>query len=194
MGPGQQHANNLPSCPRFSWEANSASWTDGKGDQEEYFNNLKLWEAFNEELPDTNGNKIPATLRAICLKSELYGRAKDICAGIKEDILLTVNGVKNIVDYTLRRDALSVVSEAYRIFNELVNCRRCTSETKNNYESQFAAQIAKFNEIRDIFKLHEGITALMLLKNSAMHYSQLVSVMAATASNDPKLGSHPSNS
>lgn len=67
-----------------------------------------------------------ATVRDICLKRQLYGRAKDLCENMKEDIFLTVKSVKHMIVCIYQRDAISFVSETYRIFNELLNCRRGT--------------------------------------------------------------------
>ena len=151
MGPAPN--SSVPSRPRFSWDAKSAPWTDGKGDQEEYFKAVKLWQAFNDALPDRNSNKIPTGLRAICLNSQLYGGAKELCSGISDEQLLTTEGVKSIVDCIYQRDALSVVSEAFRSFNALLNTRRGDNENMKNFESRFSAQVAKFNWISQITKL-----------------------------------------
>ena len=96
MGPA--HQNLLPSRPKFSWDSKTAPWTDGKGEQEGYHKSVKLWNAFNDALPNSNSNKIPKALRAICLKSQLFGRAADLCSGIDDASLTTDDGVKRIVD------------------------------------------------------------------------------------------------
>ena len=191
MGPAPQ--SNLPSRPKFSWDAKSPPWTDGKGDQEEYRNSVKLWQTFHNALPDSNSNKIPPALQAICLKSQLYGRAKDLCSGISEVQLTGDHAVDLIVGKIYQKDALSVVSEAYRAFNQLWSTRRSNNETMKNFESRFSAQVAKFNSISATTRLPECITALMLLSNSAIDDSQRVSVMAAAAPSDESLNSQSSN-
>ena len=82
MGPVPQ--TNLPIRPKFSWDAKSPPWTDGKRDQQEYRDAVKLWQTFHDSLPNSNSNKIPSALQAVCLKSQLYGRAKDLCSGITD--------------------------------------------------------------------------------------------------------------
>ncbi len=191
MGPAP--ANNVPTRPKFSWDAKSAPWTDGKGDQEEYQKSVKLWEAFHNALPDNNSNKIPSNLRAICLKSQLYGRAKDLCSGIADESLLDADGVQKIVHCIYQRDALSVVSEAFKSFNHLWNTRRGSTETMKNFESRFSAHVAKFNSISTTTKLPECITALMLLANSAIDDNQRISVMAATAPSDATFTAQSTN-
>lgn len=118
MGPDPQN-NALPSRPKFSWDIKTAPWTDGRGDQAEYKATVNLWKTFHNSLPANNNNKIPPNLQAICLKSQLFGRAKDLCSGISNTDLNTENGVDLIVNSIHKRDSLSVVSEAYRTFNQL---------------------------------------------------------------------------
>ena len=191
MGPAPN--SGLPSRPKFSWDAKSAPWTDGKGDQEQYNESVTLWNAFHDVLPDSNSNKIPEKLRAICLKSQLFGRAKDLCSGITNEELLGDDGVKKITEAIYQRDALSVVSEAFRAFNLLWNTRRSNTESMKNFESRFSAQVAKFNSISDTTKLPECITALMLLSNSAIDDTQRISVMAAAAPSDQHLNGQSTN-
>lgn len=68
---------------------------------------------------EKNSNKIPKKLRGICLKSQLYGRALDLCKVISDDDIASEHGVQKIIDVINKRDALSVVSEVYRDFNFL---------------------------------------------------------------------------
>ena len=152
-----------------------------------------MWEAFNDALPDSNNNKIPAGLSAICLKSQLFGRAKDLCSGITNAQLLGDDGVKLIVESIYQRDALSVVSEAFKAFNQLWNTRCGSAESMKNFESRFSAQVAKFNSIATTTKLPEYTTALMLLSNSSIDDNQRVSVLAATAPSDPNMNAQSSN-
>lgn len=191
MGPAL--TSNLPSRPKFFWDAKSPPWTDGKGDQEEYRDSVKLWQTFHNALPDSNSNMIPTALQAVCLKSQLYGRAKDLCSGISEAELVAEGAVDLLVGEIYQKDALTVVSEAYRAFNQLWNTRRGTNETMKNFESRFSAQVAKFNSKSTTTKLPECITALMLLSNSAINDAQRVSVMAAAAPSDENLNSQSSN-
>lgn len=191
MGPAP--TSNLPSRPRFTWDAKSPPWTDGKGDQEEYRDAVHLWQMFNNALPASNNNKIPAALQAICLKSQLYGRAKDLCSGITDQQLTSDGAVELLVGRVYQRDALTVVSEAYRAFNALWSTRRNANENMKNFESRFSAQVAKFNSISTTTKLPECITALMLLSNSAIDDTQRVSVLAAAAPSDDNLNAQSTN-
>lgn len=76
--------------------------------------------------------------------------------------------MKLILECIYQRDAFSVASEAYPAFNNLLNFHIGTSETMKDYESRFAAQMAKFNSIILVTKLPGCIKALMILKNSAI--------------------------
>lgn len=132
-------------------------------------------------------------MQAICLKSQLYGLAKDLCSGISNEQLIGDGAVDLIVGKLYQRDALTAVSEAYRAFNQLWNTRRSNNETVKNFESRFSAQVARFNSISTTTKLPECITALMFLSNSAIDDSQRVSVMAAAAPSDENLNAQSTN-
>lgn len=133
MSPAPQAS--LPSRPKFSWDAKSPPWTDGKGDQEEYSDAVKLWQAFHDALPDSNSNKIHTALQAVCLKSKVCVQAKDLCSGVTESELTGEGAVNLIVGKIYRKYDLSFVSEAYRAFNYLWNTRRSKTETMKSFES-----------------------------------------------------------
>lgn len=48
---------DFPSRPKFCWTVKDTPWTDGRGNQEDYVNDVKLWKAIHDKLPSTNGNK-----------------------------------------------------------------------------------------------------------------------------------------
>ena len=73
-----------------------------------------MWKTFNDALSDSNSNQIPSGLRDICLKSQIYASARDICSSISDEELLTTEGVKSIFDCIYHRDAFPVVREAFR--------------------------------------------------------------------------------
>jgi len=177
MGPG--NSSNLPSRPKFSWDIRSTPWTDGRGNQEGFARAVKLWGQFHDKLPASNSNKIPADLRGICLKSQLFGRALDLCKGIPDDDIASENGAQLIIDAIYKRDALSVVSEVYQDFNDLLTCRRSSNESFKNYESRFAAMVAKMSAHGNTVKLHESLLAMMLLTNANIDDAQRVPILAA---------------
>lgn len=113
----------------------------------EYKNQVALWKNFHDSLLVNNSNKIPENLQAICLKSQLFGRAIDLCSGISNTELSSDDGVSKIVNAIYQRDGLSVVSEAYRVFNDLLDTRRGQKESMKGFELRFAAGVAKFNAI-----------------------------------------------
>lgn len=74
---GSVKMNNLPNRPRFLWDSKSVPWTYEKGDKEDYWKSVKLWCASFNSLQYSNRMIISASLRGICFKSQLYGRAKE---------------------------------------------------------------------------------------------------------------------
>ena len=144
MGPATAHSTStLPSRPKFSWDIRSPPWTDGKGNQDEYVRSVRQWCRFHDGLSDANSNKITPVLRGICLSSQLYGRAKDLCIGLSSDQLSADNGVDMILAKIHQRDPITVVSEVYRDFTDLIATRRGANESFRNFESRYTAQVSK---------------------------------------------------
>lgn len=159
-------------------------WTDGKGDQEEYADSVKLWNYFHDKLPANNSNKIPVDLRGIMLQSALYGRAKDLCRQIGDEVIQLDAGVSAIIIALHIRDPLSAVSSVYQDFLALLSTKRGHSESVRNYKSRFAAAVSRFNTHAKSCELPEALTAFMLLANSDINSSQRISVLAAATSQD----------
>jgi len=61
MGPGTQTKSSglsLPSRPRFTFDLKTVPWTDGKGPQDEYADNVKEWCDLHDILPENNPNRL----------------------------------------------------------------------------------------------------------------------------------------
>lgn len=50
-------------------------------------------EAVIQRLPATLNNNMPVALHEVCLKAQIWGRAKDLTAGIPNQDLIGDNGV-----------------------------------------------------------------------------------------------------
>ena len=120
-------------------------------------------------------------MRGFCLQAQLTGRAFDLCREITDDELSAEIGYQKIVDAIFKRDPLSVVTETYQTFNDLLNVRRSSNESFRNYESRFSAQVAKFNAHGKSLKFHESLLALMLLSSANLDNAQRVSILAAAS-------------
>lgn len=128
MGPDDSRTS-VPSRPRFSWDIKAIPWTDGKGDLLQFSKSVKRWCTLHDILPDNNRDKIVKKNRGIVLLSHLYGRAKDRCEGIEDEVLKAGDGVNLIVVAIYKRDALSVVSLFYQELQSLLSTRRFEKES-----------------------------------------------------------------
>ena len=81
------------------------------------------------------------------------------------------------------RDPLSIVSTAYSDFMQLLNTKRGHNESCRNFESRFAAAVAKLRSHASE-ALPESLTALIFLANSNIDNNQRISVLAAATSTD----------
>ena len=101
--------------------------------------------------------------------------------GLTSDQLSSNEGVSLIVSKIYQRDAISVVSEVYRDFNDLVQTRRGQTESYKNFESRFSAQLSKFDSNGSSIRFPEALTALMLLSNSGVDDSQRISIISSVS-------------
>lgn len=79
MGLTDASASSITLRPRFSWDAKTPPWTDGKGNEEKFKVAGEDWKAFHDTLPDISPNRIATLVQGIVLKSQLYGQAADQC-------------------------------------------------------------------------------------------------------------------
>ncbi len=79
------------------------------------------------------------------LHLHLNGRAKGLCKDIPVIEIESNADVYKICKALHKRDALLVVSNAYTDFLQLFSTKRGNNETYRNFESRFAASVAKLN-------------------------------------------------
>eukprot|EP00737_Agarophyton_chilense_P002823 gb/GEZJ01003247.1/.p1 GENE.gb/GEZJ01003247.1/~~gb/GEZJ01003247.1/.p1 ORF type:complete len:261 (+),score=26.29 gb/GEZJ01003247.1/:408-1190(+) len=123
------------------------------------------------------------SLRGNMLKSKLYGRSKNLCSSITDDVVASETDAECIVKAIYKRDSLSVVSEVYGSFVGLLQVKRGNNESLKNLELQFDAQASKFSGQSGLAQLPETLTPFILLANSVVDNGQRVSVFAAASSN-----------
>lgn len=181
MGLNDANTSSIPLRPKFSWDAKTPPWTDGKGNQERFKVAVEDWKDFHDTLPENSPNKISAAVQGIILKSQLYGQAADQCSELTKEQLKSENGVQLIINAVYRRDFMSVISEAYDGFSILINTRRNDNESLKEFETRFSAAVSKFNSFSTTTKLPQCITALLLLINASIEHSQRVSALSAAA-------------
>lgn len=181
MGLSDPSLAPLPTRPRFTWDIRNVPWTHGTGNQNEYAKAVKLWDAFQSKLPDSNPNKISTDLCGIVLQSQLHGRAGDMCAPIANSESQSAEGWNRTVEAIQKRDALFVVSKVYQNFTSLLSMKRALHETFKNFQFWFFPQISKFNSNSSSSKLPEALTAIILLAGSAVDNWHRFSVLAAVS-------------
>ena len=79
------------------------------------------------------------------LNSHLFGRAKDLWKDIPFSEIESDDGFDKIGKALHKKDALSVVSNAYSDFLTLLSTKRGTSENYQNFEYGFAAAASEPN-------------------------------------------------
>lgn len=115
--------------PQFSWDLKSTPWTAGRGDQEHYSNAVQHWAQLYDILPDSNSNKIFAKSCRIILPSNLHSCTWDLCADIKDEIMLCNDASKVIVDHVYKKDPRSVFSVVFAQLQNLLAKRRGERES-----------------------------------------------------------------
>ena len=80
-------------------------------------------------------------------QSHLYGCAKYLCKDLTSEEIDSDNGVEKICKTLYKKDALTAVSNACGEFQNLLLTKRGSNENFQNFESLFAAAIAKMKSI-----------------------------------------------
>lgn len=98
--------------------------------------------------------------------SYLYGRARDICKSIGDDVINSKSGVDAIVGGFHKHDPLTVVFTVYGELMKLLSTKCNPEESFREFELRFNAQLSRFNWLASHAFLTYSISALMLLTNT----------------------------
>lgn len=104
----------------------------------------------------------------MCIRAQLYGRAVDCCKEIPKEVSKSADGCAAILNALYKCDPLSVVSEVYKDFTELLDTRRNTNESYRGFESRLAARVSKFSANGELIRLHESMTSVMFISNAGV--------------------------
>lgn len=122
-GPDWNQSSALPTHSRSTWDPWNTPFTDGKGDQEEYYHAICFWNAFCKMLSEGNC-KLPNNLQSLFLPSQLFCRAKGLCSGLIDDRLAQPKAVQISMNRIYEKNAISVCSETFRSLTMLWNIER----------------------------------------------------------------------
>lgn len=181
---------DVPSRPKFSWDLKSASWTDARGPQEGFFDAVKLWNSFHDILPETNVNEIPSSLQGIMIKSQLYGRAVDICKKVSNETVMSPDGAMAIARAIHRCDRLSATASTYARISVILLASREASETFESFESRFDGLVCGFSSAALDAKLSESLIAFALTANAGLEGNQITSILSAAVHKSDESGTN----
>lgn len=142
---------------------------------------VRLWKRFHDKLPESNGNKIPASLQGFVLQSQLYGRAVDLVKKLSADEIEAEDGALKVASAMFKQDVLSIVTDTFHRFLEVLRTKQGDSESYKNYEMRFAAQVCRLNATCEGSELPSALVAFLLLANSRIDAAQRVSILSAAA-------------
>lgn len=112
------------------------------------------------------------------MKSQLFGRALDLCNGNPDDEITSVQSVGLITADIYKRVAPSVVSDVYHNSNSLLNVRWVPIDSFLDYEWRLSAQVTKLAGHGETFKLHDTLLAFMLLSNAGIEDALRVPILS----------------
>lgn len=119
--------------------------------------------------------------------SNLFGRAKDVCRHVKDEVLLLENGTQLVVGAVYKSNSLSVLAHIFDKLQKLLPTLRADSASFKNYEPRFNVQLCKFNALSEAVRLSNATAALYIQANANADSAQQLSIFAAAASSDSAL-------
>ena len=139
-----------------------------------------MWKNFHDKLPESHSHKIPARLQGFILQSQLYDRALDLAQKLTQDGVESENGAIKIASVIYKRDVLSVVTDTFHQFLELLQTKQDMNETYQNFETRFDANVCRLNTTCSGAKLPSAVLSFLLLTNSRIDSSQRASILSAS--------------
>lgn len=103
------------------------------------------------------------------LLSHLYGRARDVCISISDDVINPKSDTDTIVSAIHKRNQLTVVWIVHSELITLMNVKRIVGKSFCDFELRFNAQLSRFNALAKKVALTHSIFGLMKLANAIVN-------------------------
>lgn len=108
VGPGIAFHSITLSRLSFHEDIKYTSTTDGFQSQGGHACDVGHRMQFHEMSPKNNFYKIPGNLCGICLRSQIFGRALELCKGMSDDKIALEQNTNFFLTTSYKRDALAV--------------------------------------------------------------------------------------
>lgn len=135
-------SGNILSRPHFPLDLKTVSGTDSKGPQDEYDNAVEESSSFHRLLDDSNSNKLEKKLCCSILKSQCYGRGKDLLKSVPKAKFNSADSASHFLKAIHKRDPLSFFTDIYSDFNKLLKTCSGNNESMKNFDT-FEAQLSR---------------------------------------------------
>ena len=125
--------------------------SNGQGSQEQlrrWKHEVLTWVKLHESWVSSNhAQGLKPEQQGFVLLRVLYGRAKDLCRNITDDVIGSVNGVSAIVDCVMQSNADSDIQYQIGIMDKIHSLYRRDGQRMTEYTSVFKSQVEKYIEV-----------------------------------------------
>lgn len=146
-------------------------------------NAVKLWAQVHNKLPPSSPQKLTKDVCGNCLKSQHFWRALNLCKFIEDNFIASDEDVKKIVNVIFMHDWLSISSEVYNNFPNLLNRRRSLNKSYANYVCQFSALIGTLSAQRMSVSHSESLLGMMVLTDTQISDTPRVMILSPANGN-----------
>lgn len=115
------------------------------------------------------------------LQSNLFDRAQDLVKKVTEEEPMSEDGALKVASAIFKRDVLSIVTDTFQRFLDVLKTKQGETETFRNFETRFEAQVCRLNASCSGSTLPSALLSFLLLANSRIDSSQRVSIISAAA-------------
>lgn len=112
--------------------------------------------------------------------SQLYGRAIDLAKRLSSEEIESEEGARNVANAVHKKDVLSVETDNFHRFLDVLRTKLGENESYKNFETRFDAQVYRLNATCSGAELSPALASFLLLAISRIT-TQLVSILSAAA-------------
>lgn len=114
---------------------------------------------YHDFLADSSSSTMPPNVCGTFLKSQLFGRARDLVHYLDNSLIESKIGVKHIFDAVQKSDPLTHLFDIFADFNKHISIRRGENKSFKNFEGRFASLVFKYSSHGNNNNIPESLTA-----------------------------------